>query len=44
LDVAREVVRGRQTLFVNAAIDPDEDLKPRNPPWLVELNLSTEKE
>jgi Icc-related predicted phosphoesterase len=34
-----ELVHGRQTLFVNAAIDPDEDLRPKNPPWLVRLNL-----
>jgi Icc-related predicted phosphoesterase len=36
-----DIVHRRQTLFVNAAIDPVE-LEPKNPPWLVKLNLATE--
>jgi hypothetical protein len=42
LAASNGLIQGRQTLFINAAIDPDENLKPRNAPWLVHLRLSKE--
>jgi predicted phosphodiesterase len=34
-----DIVHGRQTLFVNAAIDPNENMEARNPPWFVKLRV-----
>jgi hypothetical protein len=41
LPTSDELVQGRQTLFVNAAIDPDDDMRPRNAPWFLRLRLGS---
>jgi hypothetical protein len=41
-NVYAELQHGRQTLFVNAAIDPDENHRARNAPWVVDLTLPIE--